>query len=94
MLELPPVDDWENQDVRVNCPECHGVAIVSSRKEQDPKVVDLYCSCKDPMCGATFKSTLAFSHIISPSANSSKRLVLDLLKNMPKHEQQDLLAAL
>ncbi|NIB44787.1 ogr/Delta-like zinc finger family protein [Pseudomaricurvus alkylphenolicus] len=75
----------------VTCTECGSKATISSRQTKDPKVSDLYCTCKNVHCGHTFVSTLSFSHTISPSAKQSKGMMIDMLMAMPKHEQQQLL---
>jgi predicted RNA-binding Zn-ribbon protein involved in translation (DUF1610 family) len=91
MLECQPVLTVEDNDVQVICTECGSKSIIHSRAEKDVKVSDLYCSCKNPICGHTFVMTLSFSHSLSPSANQSKRLMLDVLRGMPKQEQMELL---
>ena len=90
MIELPNLNELGEDCVQVNCIECQGKAVIGTRVAIDPKVTNLYCSCKDPQCGHTFVMTLSFSHTLSPAANQSKRLMLDMLKSLPKDEQQQL----
>lgn len=94
MLESYPTADWETDNVQINCPECTGKAVIGSRASLSREVSDLYCSCKDPLCGATFVYKLTFSHTLSPSANQSKRMMLDMLKQMPANEQKELFSQL
>jgi len=82
---------WGGDDVQVICTECHGKAVIQSRAVKDPKVSDLYCSCKNPRCGHTFVMTLSYSHTLSPSSKQASSMVLDLLRGMPKAEQLQLL---
>ena len=79
------------QGVQINCIECGSKAIINSRADKDIKVIDLYCSCKDPLCGHTFVSTLSFSHTLSPSAKQSDKMIMDFLRSMPKDKQLNLL---
>jgi Ogr/Delta-like zinc finger len=91
MIKSPAYSTAEEDDVQINCIECGSKAVIGSRAEKDPKVIDLYCSCKNPICGHTFVSTLSFSHTLSPSANQSKALMLEMFQQMPKAEQLELL---
>ena len=76
--------------MKVTCIECGNKAIIRSRQEKDPKVADLYCICRDPLCGSTFVWTLSYSHQLSPSRSQSKNMMLDMLKSLPKAEQKEL----
>lgn len=78
----------------INCTICNAKAIIQSRKQLDPKVSQLYCSCKDPLCGHTFVMDLAFSHTLSPSAQHTGQMLLSLLRSMPDAERQQVLASL
>lgn len=91
MVNFQPLSTVEDDDVQVNCSECNSKAVIHSRHDKDPKVADLYCSCKNPLCGHTFVMNLSFSHSLSPSANQSKTLMLDMLRNMSQQEQLDLI---
>lgn len=79
--------------MRVNCTECPAKAVIRSRKQLDVKVAQLYCSCTDPICGHTFVMDLSFSHTLSPSGNQTKQMLLDMFRNMPDDERQEILAA-
>lgn len=92
MVELALAQQLEGEsDVQVTCTECGGKAVIQSRAVKDPKVSDLYCSCKDPLCGHSFVMTLSYSHTLSPSARQADRLLVDLLRKMPRHQQLQLL---
>ncbi|MCX2834471.1 ogr/Delta-like zinc finger family protein [Microbulbifer thermotolerans] len=78
--------------MQINCIKCGSKSIITSRKEVDPKLVQLYCACKNvEHCGHTFVMDLAFSHTISPSAMDRRSLLLDLLQAMPDSERRELL---
>lgn len=77
--------------MQIICTECHGKAVIHSRAVKDPKVSDLYCSCKNPECGHTFVMTLAYSHTLSPSGKQASTMLLELFRSMPKAEQLQLL---
>ncbi len=77
--------------MQVICTECQGKAVIASRAVKDPKVSDLYCSCKNPACGHTFVMTLSFSHTLSPSATQGKKILADMIRSLPKAEQMELL---
>lgn len=77
----------------VKCIECGGKAVIHSRHEKHIKMSDLYCSCKDPLCGASFVMNLSYSRMLSPSARQSKTMIADLLRMLPKQEQIELLQA-
>jgi hypothetical protein len=91
MLGLLKKNRVVSSDMQVLCNVCLGKAVISSRNQQSDTVADLYCSCRDPMCGHTFVMTLAFKHTLSPSAKDTKKLLVDLLASMPRHEQMQLL---
>ncbi len=79
--------------MQVDCPECFGKATIQSRKQLDIKLSQLYCSCKDPLCGHTFVMDLSFSHTLSPSGKQADNLVLRLLKAMPVEQRELLIQA-
>lgn len=78
--------------MQIDCKECGGTAIIHSRKKLDTKVSQLYCSCKNPVCGHTFVMDLVFSHSLSPSSKQAHNLVLDFLRALPDSERQLMLS--
>lgn len=74
--------------MQVNCTECGGKATIHSRRQLDVKMSQLYCNCKNPLCGHTFVMDLCFSHTLSPSANQAKDIVRDMLRALPEAERQ------
>jgi len=78
-------------NMRVECPECFRPAVVSSRKRMSEQVTNLYCSCSDPECGATFVSTLSFSHILSPSRNQSQNMLVELLAKQSAKDRAEII---
>lgn len=89
------LQDFEGGDseMLIRCVECGGKAIIQSRHEKHIKISDLYCSCKDPQCGASFVMNLSYSRMLSPSARQSKAVIADLLRMLPRNEQIALLEA-
>ncbi|MEX2962258.1 ogr/Delta-like zinc finger family protein [Microbulbifer sp. TYP-18] len=78
--------------MQINCTKCGSKAIITSRKEMDPKLVQLYCACKNvEHCGHTFVMDLAFRHTLSPSSQDRHTIVLDMLQAMPAADRQALL---
>lgn len=76
--------------MRVKCEACGHKAIINSRNEIDPKVIDLYCTCTNPQCGHYFVAKLTFSHSISPSRYQARLATVDFLRSLPPLEQQEL----
>jgi len=76
-------------DMRVECPACFKPAVVSSRRRMSEQVTNLYCSCSDPECGATFVSTLSFSHILSPSRGQSQNMLVEWLAKLSPKDRED-----
>lgn len=75
--------------MQIICTECKGRAIIHSRKHLDDKVSQLYCSCKDPLCGYSFVMDLSFSHTLSPSGTQAKQMMFDLFRSLPEEERQE-----
>jgi len=78
-------------NMRVECPECFRPAVVSSRKRMSEQVTNLYCSCSDPECGASFVSSLSFSHILSPSRKQSQNVIAEWLAKLSPADRATLL---
>lgn len=95
MIEYHPTNTGEDYQLLVICPPskggCGGKALISSRSSQSDQVANLYCICKEPLCGLGFVMTLGFSHVTSPSANQTKSMMLDILKSMEEKERTDLI---
>lgn len=77
--------------MRVHCPVCGHVCIISSRSEISNTLAKLYCICGNPLCGHSFVSTLAFSHTLSPSAYDLPEKVRDKLAQTTSRKQVQLL---
>ncbi len=77
--------------MQINCIKCGSKSIITSRKELDPKLSQLYCSCKNiEHCGHTFVMDLSFKHTISPSLVDRRALLIDILKAMPNTERDEI----
>lgn len=85
-------EDMYGEPMQINCIKCGSKSVITSRKEVDPKLVQLYCACKNvEHCGHTFVMDLAFRHTISPSALDRRAMLLDLLQAMPATERRELM---
>ncbi|EPQ4021683.1 ogr/Delta-like zinc finger family protein, partial [Proteus mirabilis] len=51
----------------IYCPECGEKAMIKKSNRKHKELTDLYCACRDPLCGHTFVLNLTFSHTLSPS---------------------------
>ena len=74
--------------MRVICPNCGSKATITSREEQSEHVCNLYVSCTNTKeCGATFVSTLAFTHYLNPPIKDTAQMAASLIKNLSRAEQ-------
>ncbi len=83
-----------DEAMQINCTECGEKSIIHSSKRLDAKMSQLYCSCKNPICGHTFVMDLCFSHTLSPSAKQHKDVVVNFLRALPDAERQMMLSSL
>lgn len=93
VILLPRTNLIRGEDaMQIDCTECGDKAIIHSRKRLDRKMSQLYCSCKNPICGHSFVMDLCFSHTLSPSAQQHKDVVVNFLRALPETERQMMLA--
>ncbi|WP_299002338.1 ogr/Delta-like zinc finger family protein [uncultured Shewanella sp.] len=77
---------------RVNCPNCEAKAVITSRETQSSHAAHLYCVCTNTKeCGASFRMTLGFDHYINPPLMTTAQMAKQLLKNLPREQQLELL---
>ncbi|MCY1314417.1 Ogr/Delta-like zinc finger [compost metagenome] len=77
--------------MRVYCKECGEKARIASREDISPEFAKLYCQCLDAKsCGHRFVMTLAFSHTLSPAAETQERILFDRLRELPRDKLRDL----
>ena len=74
--------------MRVVCRECGNPGVVRSSKKITLDYSVLYCQCKDPECGHTWKADLSYSSTISPSAKTASQLALNLIKTLRPEDRQ------
>ncbi|WP_373565900.1 ogr/Delta-like zinc finger family protein [Microbulbifer okhotskensis] len=86
-----PLTAEGNTIMRVKCETCGHKALINSRNEIDPKVVDLYCTCTNPECRHYFVAKLTYSHSIAPSQLQAKEAALDYLRGLSNSERQALI---
>lgn len=78
--------------MKVNCPNCHGKARITSRNDLAITVSDLYCQCMNTRsCGASFVVTLAFKNYLNPPLTNTQQLAAHLLGSLTKAQRQELL---
>lgn len=79
----------------IYCPECGEKAMIKkSNRKKHKELTDLYCACRDPLCGHTFVLNLTFSHTLSPSAKKQDALLLAMIKNLSPQQREKALTLL
>ncbi|WP_368912689.1 ogr/Delta-like zinc finger family protein [Proteus mirabilis] len=78
----------------IYCPECGEKAMIKKSNRKHKELTDLYCSCRDPLCGHTFVLNLTFSHTLSPSAKKQDALLLAMIKNLSPQQREKALTLL
>ena len=78
--------------MRVICPNCGSKATITSREEQSANVSNLYVSCTNTKeCGATFVSSLAFTHYLNPPRKNTAQMAASLINSLSRSEQLELI---
>ncbi|WP_420503299.1 ogr/Delta-like zinc finger family protein [Proteus mirabilis] len=78
----------------IYCPECGEKAMIKKSNRKHKELTDLYCACRDPLCGHTFMLNLTFSHTLSPSAKKQDALLLAMIKNLSPQQREKALTLL
>ncbi|HEK0312825.1 TPA: ogr/Delta-like zinc finger family protein [Proteus mirabilis] len=78
----------------IDCPECGEKAMIKKSNRKHKELTDLYCACRDPLCGHTFVLNLTFSHTLSPSAKKQDALLLAMIKNLSPQQREKALTLL
>ncbi|HEK1039509.1 Ogr/Delta-like zinc finger protein [Proteus mirabilis] len=78
----------------IYCPECGEKAMIKKSNRKHKELTDLYCACRDPLCGHTFVLNLTFSHTLSPSAKKQDALLLAIIKNLSPQQREKALTLL
>lgn len=78
----------------IYCPECGEKAMIKKSNRKHKELTDLYCACRDPLCGHTFVLNLTFSHTLSPSAKKQEALLLAMIKNLSPQQREKALTLL
>ncbi len=78
----------------IYCPECGEKAMIKKSNRKHKELTDLYCACRDPLCGHTFVLNLTFSHTLSPSAKKQDALLLAMIKNLSPLQREKALTLL
>ncbi len=78
----------------IYCPECGEKAMIKKSNRKHKELTDLYCACRDPLCGHTFVLNITFSHTLSPSAKKQDALLLAMIKNLSPQQREKALTLL
>ncbi|MGY6358401.1 ogr/Delta-like zinc finger family protein [Proteus mirabilis] len=78
----------------IYCPECGEKAMIKKSNRKHKELTDLYCACRDPLCGHTFVLNLTFSHTLTPSAKKQDALLLAMIKNLSPQQREKALTLL
>ncbi|ENX4538000.1 ogr/Delta-like zinc finger family protein [Proteus mirabilis] len=78
----------------IYCPECGEKAMIKKSNRKHKELTDLYCACRDPLCGHTFVLNLTFSHTLSPIAKKQDALLLAMIKNLSPQQREKALTLL
>ncbi|MGR6439908.1 ogr/Delta-like zinc finger family protein [Proteus mirabilis] len=78
----------------IYCPECGEKAMIKKSNRKHKELTNLYCACRDPLCGHTFVLNLTFSHTLSPSAKKQDALLLAMIKNLSPQQREKALTLL
>ena len=78
----------------IYCTECGEKAMIKKSNRKHKELTDLYCACRDPLCGHTFVLNLTFSHTLSPSAKKQDALLLAMIKNLSPQQREKALTLL
>ncbi|MFS3561841.1 ogr/Delta-like zinc finger family protein [Proteus mirabilis] len=78
----------------IYCPECGEKAMIKKSNRKHKELTDLYCACRDPLCGHTFVLNLTFSHTLSPCAKKQDALLLAMIKNLSPQQREKALTLL
>ncbi|ALE23237.1 MULTISPECIES: ogr/Delta-like zinc finger family protein [Proteus] len=78
----------------IYCPECGEKAMIKKSNRKHKELTDLYCACRDPLCGHTFVLNLTFSHTLSPSAKKQDALLFAMIKNLSPQQREKALTLL
>ena len=78
----------------IYCPECGEKAMIKKSNRKHKELTDLYCACRDLLCGHTFVLNLTFSHTLSPSAKKQDALLLAMIKNLSPQQREKALTLL
>lgn len=79
--------------MRIKCPACQGKSRIFRVVRKENHLVDLFCDCENPDCGARFVSCVEYLRHVR-KMNKQKKVVLSLLlsdiNKLTYFEQQDL----
>ena len=76
----------KNLIMRINCPHCDQRAVIDSRHQIMGSVADLYCSCENVACGASYVFTLSHKHDLQPPITPNLKKVKQLIMGLSQDD--------
>lgn len=80
--------------ITFTCPECHSSAKVTKKDVLNARYTRLYCTCKNPHCGAKWVMSAEFSHFVKNTKYTQQGFLHYLLKKLPPEELKNLQAVI
>lgn len=75
---------------KVFCRECNSPAIIQRSDRIHADLYSLYCVCKNPNCGHTWKAEYTYTHSLRSSKLDKDTIVNYLLSKLPLPELKQL----
>ncbi|HDR1858534.1 ogr/Delta-like zinc finger family protein [Pasteurella multocida] len=75
---------------KIYCRECNSPAVIARSERLHPDLYSLYCVCKNPECGHTWKAEYVYNHSLRSTKLDRDALVNYLISKLPRTELQQL----
>ncbi|HAT8540523.1 transcriptional regulator [Vibrio vulnificus] len=69
---------------------CGEHSVITKTNRLSVECADIYCKCKNPLCGHSFVMSSYYSHTLSPSAKTTSQMAFELCKALPPETRQQL----
>ena len=79
--------------MRIECPVCKKTAHTKMRNKISKHLTEVYGSCLDPFCGASFVTSIAFKNSIANSNDKVNFSLKKLISKMSEEEYSDVISA-
>jgi hypothetical protein len=77
--------------MRIRCPYCQTLGIISNCKEPSEKEQAVYLNCSNPVCNARTVHKVSYSHDIRPPEGQMLNMFEELLAKMDPERRDELL---